>query len=340
MLTLLLCAIALPMSAHDAMAAPKKSNECSSAIVANRPDPFRFEDQNDVDPKTVISSNAVKLTNGSPCADKVTWVATCGPGCLAIAVNGVWGNKSANIKPGDTIAIRQLSSKNKNAASTALVTVAGTVSHPWKLKTGEGQVTCNPIPDAFGFSDQNNVAVNATVSSNLVTLTSGTVCPPNANIKPWTATCGPGCLAIARNGVWGGTTVEGFKSGDTISVTQKAAASAGTSTTATVIVGTTASTPWKVTTAQPVVGADGCALGPGKPGPNQLYASIQVLDRPAYVRCWDRCSGSFGYDYCPAGYYGVGGDTISGYPRSSYCHSGICTSWVADWPITFLTPKP
>ena len=56
-------------------------------------------------------------------------------------------------------------------------------------------------PLAFSFTNQTNVATSTTITSNAVTLSgfSGTV----------SATCGSGCTAIARNGVWGGATVAG-----------------------------------------------------------------------------------------------------------------------------------
>jgi hypothetical protein len=95
-------------------------------------------------------------------------------------------------------------------------------------------------PLAFSFTNQTNVATSTTISSNAVTLSgfSGTV----------TATCGTNCTAIARNGVWGSTTVAGFQNGDTIAIRQTSSATASTTTNATVTVGTTVSGTWAVTT--------------------------------------------------------------------------------------------
>ncbi|MDR3425458.1 MAG: DUF1566 domain-containing protein [Alphaproteobacteria bacterium] len=93
---------------------------------------------------------------------------------------------------------------------------------------------------AFSFTNQTGVSMSSAISSNAVTLSgfSGTL----------TATCGTGCTAIARNGTWGGTTVSGFQSGDTIAIRQTSSASANTGTNATVTVGTTVSGTWTVTT--------------------------------------------------------------------------------------------
>src|SRR5690606_7652526 len=74
-------------------------------------------------------------------------------------------------------------------------------------------------PVSFRFDDQTGVPLASTVTSNAVPLVGfpGTL----------TATCA-GCTAIARNGTWGGTTVSGFTSGDTIAIRATSSSSAGT----------------------------------------------------------------------------------------------------------------
>jgi hypothetical protein len=95
-------------------------------------------------------------------------------------------------------------------------------------------------PAAFSFTNQTGVATSTTISSNAVTLTgfTGTI----------SATCGTGCTAIARNGNWGGTTVSGFQSGDTIAIRQTSSSSQNTATNANVTAGSTTSGTWTVTT--------------------------------------------------------------------------------------------
>jgi len=95
-------------------------------------------------------------------------------------------------------------------------------------------------PNSFSFTDQTGVSQSATITSNAVTLAgfAGSL----------TATC-TGCTAIARNGTWGGTTVNGFVAGDSIAIRQTSSANAGTATTATVTVGSKVSGTWSVTTA-------------------------------------------------------------------------------------------
>jgi hypothetical protein len=100
-----------------------------------------------------------------------------------------------------------------------------------------GQTT---IPNAFNFTDQTGVAVNTTISSNAVTL--------GGFAGSQTATC-TGCTAIARNGVWGGTTVAGFTAGDTIAIRVTSSGSYATAVTAYATVAGRNSGTWSVTTA-------------------------------------------------------------------------------------------
>jgi len=92
---------------------------------------------------------------------------------------------------------------------------------------------------AFSFTNQTDVNLNATISSNAVALSgfSGVL----------GAVCGTGCTAIARNGIWGGPTAL-FSNGDTIAIRQTSSSSPSTATTATVMVGNTTSSTWSVTT--------------------------------------------------------------------------------------------
>lgn len=128
-------------------------------------------------------------------------------------------------------------------------------------------VSGGTTPDAFSFTNQTNVATSTTISSNAVTLSgfSGAV----------TATCGSGCTAIARNGVWGSTSVAGFQNGDTIAIRQTSSATASTTTNATVTVGTTVSGTWAVTTTSDTPAAFGFTDQTG------VYAASRILSDTA-----------------------------------------------------------
>lgn len=193
---------------------------------------FSFTDVTLQPISSTATSNTVTLQGSFYKAD-----ATCGAGCSALSINGgAWSPGPTLASSQDTIAIRQMSSASYNAATTAVVTVGSTTSGPWS-------VTTTPQPSAFSFADVTLQAVSTLTTSNTVTLAGG--------FTNLAATCGGACTAIARNGVWGGASVAGFNSGDTIAIRQTSSASYNTATTATVIVGTAGSTTsgtWTVTT--------------------------------------------------------------------------------------------
>jgi hypothetical protein len=103
-----------------------------------------------------------------------------------------------------------------------------------------------PSPAPFSFIDQTGAAPNGTVTSNTVALSgwSGTV----------TATCGPNCIGISRNG--GAFTpgpVADFANGDTIAIQLTATNGVLATKQATVKVGETTSSIWTVTTGLKVI---------------------------------------------------------------------------------------
>jgi len=201
----------------------------------NTPTAFSFTNQTGVSTNSTISSNAVTLSGFTG-----TVSATCGTNCTAIARNGSWGGTTVTgFASGDTIAIRLTSSASLNSAVNATVTAGTTVSGTWSVTTTAS------TPSAFNFTDVTGAVTTWTYCSNAVTLSgfTGTV----------TAVCNAGCTAIALNGVYSGTTVGGFVSGNTISICQAASSSASTPATASVTVGNTTSSTWTVTT-----GADTC----------------------------------------------------------------------------------
>jgi len=199
--------------------------------------PLVFPNQSNVNTGNTIRSAPVTLYDSFTNA-----TAICGTGCTSIAKNGIWGGTTvAGFNTGDTIAIAQTSSSSTNTTTTAFVTVGGTTSATWSVTTTNGFTS-------FSFTDQTGAAVGNTISSNAITL--GGVYVGSA-----TATCGTGCTAISRNGVWGGTSVGGFVVGDLLAIQQLDSSNLNTTTTATVSVGGTTSGIWSVTT----LAGDPCA---------------------------------------------------------------------------------
>lgn len=250
---------------------------------ANSVNFFSFTNQTGVTVNTTITSDAVTLAGsvGTPLA------AACS-GCIAIARNGVWGGTSmGGFIAGDTITLRVRSSPNPNEAVTANVTVGTTVSNTWTVTTSQG------TPNAFSFADQTNVTPGFTASSNAVTLTGFT--------GSLTATCSSPCVAIARNGVWQGTTVTGFVANDTIAIRMNASTTANTAVTGTVSVGGTTSSVWSVTSMAHTCGVALSAAGVVCTD-GTVYAGVSTdgLAQPIFVtRCdlgqtWDgtTCTGT------------------------------------------------
>ena len=197
----------------------------------NTPSAFSFIDQTGVAVSSLVTSNTVTLAGGF--TGPLT--ATC-IGCAAIARNGSWGSTVVTgFTSGDTIALRLYSApaSSPNQTVTANVTVGATVSAAWQV------TSIIAGPDAFAFTDESSALPGITYTSNTVTLT--------GFAGPLTATCSGDCFSMARNGVWGGTTVTGFVNGDTIALrVNSSSLSAGVKTTS-VSIGSTTSAPWTVT---------------------------------------------------------------------------------------------
>ncbi|MBS1983237.1 MAG: DUF1566 domain-containing protein [Bdellovibrionales bacterium] len=194
------------------------------------PNAFSFNNQTGVSTNVTVTSNAVALSGFSGAL-----VSACS-GCTDIVKNGVsQGAQFAVFLSGDTVAIKQQSSGSYGTQTTASITVGATQSGTWSVTTLTNQ------PEGFSFTDQTGVTTSTTITSNAITL---------AGVFPTaTATCGPGCTEISRNG--GGFSagpVGGFESGDTIAIRQTSSASEGTPTTATVTIGGITSSVWTVTT--------------------------------------------------------------------------------------------
>lgn len=158
------------------------------------------------------------------------------PGISITTANGIsstFGSFAKEVQVGTSGAT--CSSTNEGAIRYASTTLAYCDGSSWRAIFGEGT-----DPAGFAFTDQLSVNANTLVTSNAVNLGSfaGTL----------TATC-TGCSAIARNGVWGGTTLGGFTAGDTISLRLTSSASYDTALVATATVGSKTSNPWTVHTA-------------------------------------------------------------------------------------------
>jgi hypothetical protein len=111
------------------------------------------------EPSTVITSNNTSLTGF---AGERT--ATVTPGAT-IVVNGTAIGAAANVKVGDTIALRVASSSSFDSAANVNFTVSSLVAN-WSVTTRSQDTT----PNSFTFTNLTNQAVSTTVMSDVVTV--------------------------------------------------------------------------------------------------------------------------------------------------------------------------
>ena len=225
--------------------------------VLNTPNAFSFTNVTGAFMGVVVKSNAVTITGFTG-----NVVGVCDTGCIAIYRNGAKIGPVASFLPNDTIAIEQIASSSANTTTTAYVRVGNTLSGAWTVQT----TNVSGMPQPFAFNDVTGVTLDSPITSNAVTLMGGFT-------GSLTATCS-GCTAIARNGTWGGTSVSGFTSGNTIAIRQQSSNSVNTTTQATVTVGTTSSSPWKVTTNPTTDPCDGAPTVGTVCADGTLYAGL------------------------------------------------------------------
>jgi len=127
--------------------------------------------------------------------------------------------------------------------------------------------TLDQTPTAFSFTNQTGVSPTSTITSDAVTI---------AGINTVvTATCS-GCTAIAKNGVWDGTSVGGFGAGDTLAIRLTSSGALSTTASATVTVGEYAVPVWSVVTRAFFCGGDTIA-----DADNNTYNTLLVG-----TQCW------------------------------------------------------
>ena len=202
---------------------------------------FEFNDQTGASRSSTVTSNTITIANATNAT------VACGTGCTGISINGgaFVAGPVTGVNSGDTLAIRQTSSASDGVATSATVSIGSVNSGAWRVQT--------PPLNPFSFTNQTNVAMGSTITSNTVTLSGGF-----ANLP---ATCGTGCTGISINGgAFVAGPITGVNSGDTLAIQQKSSASAFTTTNAQVTVSDRASGKWLITTFGMFNGLGGVAL--------------------------------------------------------------------------------
>ena len=128
-------------------------------VVDTTPDAFSFTDQTDVDLSTLTTSNTEKITG----LEASTSISITGG---EYSINGgAYITSNDTVSNNDTVTARHTSSANYFTAIDTVVTIGG-VSDTFSTTT-----ITDTVPDAFSFTDQNNVAVNSQVTSNTLAIT-------------------------------------------------------------------------------------------------------------------------------------------------------------------------
>lgn len=194
-----------------------------------------FNNQSNVFTNTTITSNVVTLVG------IFTGTATCNAGCTDIIRNGADCNCTtlSGFVPGDTIAIKQVSSASYGTLTSATVSLGTLTSDSWTVTT----MTAN----AFNFSAVTGQPYSSTI---VYTTASGQPAPTitwtGGGTLPVSCT---NCSGISINGGAFVSSPTTITSGQTINIEMTSSASPLTNTPVVVTIGSTTAT-WSVTTGQ------------------------------------------------------------------------------------------
>ncbi len=180
-----------------------------ASSACNAPDAFSFTNQTGVEGYSTITSNTVTLSGSNfSCV-----VGSSCTGCTDIVKNGVSsGITSVTFAPGDTIALKLLSSLSANTAVTASVTVGQTAATTWSVTTGADACAGSPAVGA--------VCIDGTVYAGL---------SPDGNVKMYTTRCdvgqtwsGSACTGTRLTKTWNNGTTNWTTTGYTSATTGRA----------------------------------------------------------------------------------------------------------------------
>jgi len=182
------------------------------------PNPFHFTDQTNVALNATVTSNPITISG----INAATSISITGG---AYSINGgAFTDAGGTVTNGYTVRVQQTSSGSYSTTTNATLTVGG-VSDTFSVITQEEPPIT--IPDPFHFTDQTNVALNTTVTSNPITISGINAATP-ISITGGTYSINGGAFTDA-----GGTVTNG----NTVLVQQTSSGSYSTTTDATLTVG-------------------------------------------------------------------------------------------------------
>jgi len=193
-------------------------NDTSTSPADTTPDAFTFTDQTNVALSSTITSNTITVS-GISAASAIS----ISGGTYSIN-GGAYTATSGTITNGQTVSVRHTSSASNSTATNTTLTIGG-VSDTFTSTTLA--FVADTTPDAFTFTDQTNVALNDTITSNTITV-SGINAASAISISGGTYSINGGAYTSTSGTV---------TNGQTVSVRHTSSASNSTATNTTLTIG-------------------------------------------------------------------------------------------------------
>lgn len=133
------------------------------AAVDTTPDPFSFTAQTNVPLNSAITSNTITVSG----INAKTAISVAANGKFSIN-NGSFTSRRSQVVNGNTVRVRVTSANTNNTTTQTQLTIGG-VSGSFSVTTLGAPL--DTTPNAFSFTDQTGVALNAVATSNALTIT-------------------------------------------------------------------------------------------------------------------------------------------------------------------------
>ena len=260
------------------------------------PDKFTFTDQKGADLNMTITSNAITVSG-------ITSLSSIFISGGTYSINGgAYTSVRGYVNNGDGVTVQQISSGNYSTKTDLTLTIGG-VSDTFSVTTKAESADAKP--DQFTFTEQKGVALNTTVTSNIITV-SGITSAASISITGGTYSINGGAYTSARGYV---------NNGNGVTVQQVSSGNYSTKTDATLTIGGM-STAFSVTTKDAThsdSGGGGCFIATaafGSPLAGQVEILRQFRDKYLLTNA-------------------LGQKFVSWY----YCNGPVAANWIKEKPL-------
>jgi len=228
------------------------------------PDQFTFVDQTNAVANATITSNSITVSGiNSNASISVTG------GKFSIN-GGAFRSSSTSVSNGNTVRVQQIAASSPNTTTNTTLNIGG-VSDTFSVTTATGE-NLDTTPNAFSFTPQTNLAVSSVVTSNTVTI---------SGINAATAISVSGGSYSINGGAFV-TTSGTVSNGNIIAVRLTTAATAGTTSAATLTIGSVTGS-FSATT----VTSTGGFLLPAQSTGSQSFTSEHFIGAQVCSNCHD-----------------------------------------------------